>query len=210
MSAPVRGPCPCARGCESCGKRWATNAASFDAALLSADAALAVEEASAIEKMAATVKALAAARVAQTDLWRRGGDRSAAHELADGPDQRTTFARSHPVCDGVTRESPVRDGQGWLALEWLYPTCAAQGCSALGDCRWTTASTGPSHVTVFDLLDRLCAHHHGLKTHQGWTLVEGTGSGPSSPPTTPDTPPCQRATGGGLSFDGRRQTAQLG
>jgi hypothetical protein len=41
-----------------------------------------VEEASAIEKMAATVKALAAARVARTDLWRRGGDRSAAHELA--------------------------------------------------------------------------------------------------------------------------------
>jgi hypothetical protein len=58
-------------------------AARFDAALLTAsDAALAVEEASAIEKMAATVKALAAARVARTDLWRRRGDRSAAHELA--------------------------------------------------------------------------------------------------------------------------------
>jgi len=25
-----------------------------------------------------------------------------------------------------------------------------------------------SHATVFDLLDRLCAHHHGLKTHDAW------------------------------------------
>ncbi len=60
-------------------------ASRFDADLLSgSDAARAVEEASAIEKMAATVKALAAARVARTDLWRRGGDRSAAHERPEG------------------------------------------------------------------------------------------------------------------------------
>ncbi|MBA2751163.1 MAG: hypothetical protein H0U41_02855 [Actinobacteria bacterium] len=62
------------------------------------------------------------------------------------------------------------------ALEWLYPTCAAEGCSALGrlqvDHRRDWAK---SHVTIFDLLDRLCAHHHGLKTHEGWALVEGTG-----------------------------------
>ncbi len=62
------------------------------------------------------------------------------------------------------------------ALEWLHPTCAAEGCSALGrlemDHRLDWAK---SHVTVFDLLDRLCGHHHGLKTHEGWALVEGTG-----------------------------------
>jgi len=57
--------------------------AGFDAALLgAADAAPVVKEASAIEKMAATLKAIAAARVAQTEAWRAGGDRSAAHHLA--------------------------------------------------------------------------------------------------------------------------------
>ncbi|MGH8986282.1 MAG: DUF222 domain-containing protein [Acidimicrobiia bacterium] len=55
----------------------------FDPALVSAsDAARVVEDAAAIEKMAATVKSLAAARVAETNLWKRSGDRSAAHGLA--------------------------------------------------------------------------------------------------------------------------------
>jgi hypothetical protein len=62
------------------------------------------------------------------------------------------------------------------ALEWLYPTCAAEGCSSLGrlqvDHRIDWAK---SHVTVFDLLDRLCAHHHHKKTHEGWALTEGSG-----------------------------------
>jgi len=46
------------------------------------------------------------------------------------------------------------------ALEWLYPSCAVQGCGSVAflenDHRvdWAT-----SHVTVFDLLDRLCSHH---------------------------------------------------
>src|SRR5688572_1866811 len=58
-------------------------ASAFDPALLPADAcARAVADAAAIEKMAATVKALASARVAETNLWRRKDARSAAHELA--------------------------------------------------------------------------------------------------------------------------------
>ncbi|MDP8976963.1 MAG: hypothetical protein M3N28_11470, partial [Actinomycetota bacterium] len=57
--------------------------ADFDPALVcSADAARVVEDASAIERMAATLKALAAARVAETAAWQAGGDRSAAHHLA--------------------------------------------------------------------------------------------------------------------------------
>lgn len=47
-----------------------------------ADAQHVVEEAAAIENMAATLKALAARRVADTELWRRQGDRSPAHHLA--------------------------------------------------------------------------------------------------------------------------------
>ncbi len=62
------------------------------------------------------------------------------------------------------------------ALEWLYPTCAVESCSALGrlqvDHRLDWAQ---SHVTLFDLLDRLCAHHHHMKTHEGWALVDGSG-----------------------------------
>jgi len=62
------------------------------------------------------------------------------------------------------------------ALEWLYPTCAAEGCNALTflefDHRDDWAKT---HRTVFDLLDRLCSHHHDLKTRDNWALVEGRG-----------------------------------
>ena len=50
--------------------------------LSAAHAVEVVEQASRIEKMAATVKALAAARVAETGSWRTEGDRSAAHQLA--------------------------------------------------------------------------------------------------------------------------------
>ena len=62
------------------------------------------------------------------------------------------------------------------ALEWLYPTCAVEGCTATtwleNDHRVDWAQT---RLTVFDLLDRLCTHHHDLKTRQGWALVEGRG-----------------------------------
>jgi hypothetical protein len=55
----------------------------FDADVTSpSDAARIVADAAAIENMAASVKALAAARVAETELWKRDGDRSAAHHLA--------------------------------------------------------------------------------------------------------------------------------
>jgi hypothetical protein len=69
------------------------------------------------------------------------------------------------------------------ALEWLYPSCAAQGCSAStwleNDHRldWAT-----SQLTVFDLIDRLCSHHHDRKTLHGWSLVDGRGKRPVVPP----------------------------
>ncbi len=75
------------------------------------------------------------------------------------------------------------------ALEWLYPNCAAEGCSAStwleNDHRveWTA-----SHLTVLDLLDRLCSHHHDLKSLDGWRLVEGRGKRPFVPPDDPRHP----------------------
>jgi hypothetical protein len=69
------------------------------------------------------------------------------------------------------------------ALQWLYPTCAVEGCASVArlemDHRidWST-----TRVTVFDLLDRLCPHHHRLKTREGWGLVEGRGKRAFVPP----------------------------
>jgi hypothetical protein len=75
------------------------------------------------------------------------------------------------------------------ALEWLYPTCAVEGCNSLAflenDHREDWATT---HTTVFELLDRLCTHHHVLKTTEGWGLVEGRGKRAFVPPNDPRHP----------------------
>jgi hypothetical protein len=75
------------------------------------------------------------------------------------------------------------------ALEWLYPTCAAEGCGATArlevDHRVEWAR---SHLTVFDLLDRLCPHHHDRKTLDGWALVPGRGKRAFVPPDDPRHP----------------------
>ena len=60
------------------------------------------------------------------------------------------------------------------ALDWLFPTCAAKGCGTRAcfletDHRFDRAHT---HITVLELLDRLCRYHHRLKTTKGWALVE--------------------------------------
>ena len=61
-------------------------------------------------------------------------------------------------------------------LEYIYPTCAAEGCGQSArlqrDHRVDWAAT---RVTVFDLLDLLCPFHHGLKTTKSWALVRGRG-----------------------------------
>jgi hypothetical protein len=76
------------------------------------------------------------------------------------------------------------------ALDWLFPTCAAEGCGVRAGflqsdhrVEWAKA-----HVTVFDLLDRLCRRHHALKTHEGWSLVEGRGKRAFVPPGDPRHP----------------------
>ena len=75
------------------------------------------------------------------------------------------------------------------ALEWLYPSCAAEGCPATTwletDHRVEWATT---HLTVLDLLDRLCSHHHDLKSLDGWRLVEGRGKRAFVPPDDPRHP----------------------
>ncbi|HYA45844.1 MAG TPA: hypothetical protein VED59_09555 [Acidimicrobiales bacterium] len=76
------------------------------------------------------------------------------------------------------------------ALDWLFPTCAAEGCGVRASflesdhqVPWAT-----NHLTLLELLDRLCRHHHRLKTHQGWELVPGRGKRPFVAPDDPRHP----------------------
>jgi hypothetical protein len=76
------------------------------------------------------------------------------------------------------------------ALDWPFPTCAAKGCSTRGcfletDQREDWART---HITMLEMLDRLCRYHHRLKTTKGWGLVEGSGKRDFVPPEDPRHP----------------------
>jgi hypothetical protein len=76
------------------------------------------------------------------------------------------------------------------ALDWLFPTCAAEGCGVRAAFLQTDHRLDwkDCHVTVFDLLDRLCRRHHRMKTEQGWALVAGRGKRPFVPPGDPRHP----------------------
>jgi hypothetical protein len=70
-------------------------------------------------------------------------------------------------------------------LQWLYPTCAVEGCSAPAR-QWDHRDDwSKTHTTPFDGLDGYCGHHHDKKTYEGWGLVEGVGKrafvGPDDP-----------------------------
>jgi len=84
------------------------------------------------------------------------------------------------------------------ALEWQYPSCAAQHCPHQAyletDHRADWART---HVTVLGQLDRLCSRHHAQKTRDNWSLVEGTGKRPFVPPEDPRHPGHEDRGGGG-------------
>lgn len=75
------------------------------------------------------------------------------------------------------------------ALEWLYPTCAVEGCSSAAflenDHREDWSET---HSTLLELPDRLCTHHHDLKTTERWALIEGRGKRAFVPPDDPRHP----------------------
>ncbi|HEX3540621.1 MAG TPA: DUF222 domain-containing protein [Acidimicrobiales bacterium] len=93
-----------------------------------------------------------------------------------------------------------RQPNAWqqTALQWLYPTCAAEGCPAPGehlqtDHRLDWAAT---HLTLLDWLDRLCPHHHQLKTRDNCSLTDGVGRRPFVAPTDPRHPRHQQTIAG--------------
>jgi hypothetical protein len=69
------------------------------------------------------------------------------------------------------------------ALQWRDPECCVEGCHRTArleiDHREDWART---KVTCLQSLDRLCGHHHQLKTRFGWKLAPGTGKRPMVPP----------------------------
>lgn len=52
-----------------------------------------------------------------------------------------------------------------------------------GEGMWkVSGDRSAAHRTVFDLLDRLCSHHHDRKTIDNWALVAGHGKRAFVPP----------------------------
>ena len=73
-------------------------------------------------------------------------------------------------------------------LQWLYPTCAVEGCSAMSR-QWDHREDWhKTHTTPFDGMDGYCCHHHDKKTYEGWGLVEGMGKRAFVPPDDPRHP----------------------
>jgi len=67
--------------------------------------------------------------------------------------------------------------------------CSVLGCSASSHLETDhRADWARTHVTVLEALDKLCKHHHRLKTTEGWALVEGRGKRPFVGPDDPRHP----------------------
>jgi hypothetical protein len=75
------------------------------------------------------------------------------------------------------------------ALEWLDPRCKVEGCDrTVGLERDHRIPWDDTRFTLLELLDWLCTHHHRLKTHHDWALVDGHGTRPFVPPHDPRHP----------------------
>ena len=111
-----------------------------------------------------------------------------AHLATDNPLIIGILTKAHALT-GVYHHRRHPNTHQRSALDFLYPTCAAEGCSTRAglqyDHRLDYATT---QITAFDLLDRLCRHHHAQKTNHGWALIDGQGKRPFVPPQDPRHP----------------------
>lgn len=116
----------------------------------------------------------------------------AARQLLGGP--LLEHARQRGVAVGQTIHSGRQPTVAQrVALLWAQPSCSVAGCAHTftqidhrDDWHWVK-------VTELANLDRLCIHHHRLKTHQGWALIPGTGKRAFVPPTSHRHPLAQGA-----------------
>jgi hypothetical protein len=105
---------------------------------------------------------------------------SAVREMVDTGDPflAAIATRGEQVL-GVAHLGRRANAKQQSALEWLYPVCAVEGCTRSSflenDHREDWSRT---KLTLLDWTDRLCNHHHDLKSHDGWALVDGGGKRP--------------------------------
>ena len=90
---------------------------------------------------------------------------------------------------GVYRHSRRPNAHQRSALDFLHPTCAVAGCSASNGLQYDhRIDWAKTKITEYERLDRLCVHHHRLKTTKHWALVEGHGERAFVPPDDPRHP----------------------
>ncbi len=109
---------------------------------------------------------------------------SAVREMIDTDDPfLTAVATRGQKLVGVAHLGRRPNALQQTALQWLYPSCANEACSAQARLDYDhRVDWSRTHFTVLDLLDRLCGHCHALKTRQNWSLVEGRGKRALVPP----------------------------
>lgn len=74
-----------------------------------------------------------------------------------------------------------------IALLWQSPGCSITTCHRTAGIEHDhRADWADTRHTVLDELDRLCDHHHDLKTYKGWAIVRGDGGATAMVP--PDDP----------------------
>ena len=78
-----------------------------------------------------------------------------------------------------------------IALLWQQPKCSREGCDRSARLEYDHKYDAEYHKTRHTRLDEtdpLCDPDHGLRTLEGWALVEGTGTRPMVPPDDPRHP----------------------
>lgn len=112
---------------------------------------------------------------------------TAARELLGPPLLQVVLARGVAVAGYVHPGRQATVAQR-MALLWAQPQCSVEGCPHTFSEIDHRADWAKTHVTRLDTLDRLCTHHHRLKTYQGWALAAGTGKRAMLPPKDPGNP----------------------
>jgi hypothetical protein len=94
--------------------------------------------------------------------------------------------------DGVANVTHLGRGPNTaqkIALLWQQPECTRQGCGRRARLQYDHRDEWRNvRCTELSNLDPLCGPDRHLKSHQGWALVDGTGTRPMVPPHHPDHP----------------------
>lgn len=90
---------------------------------------------------------------------------------------------------GVVNPSRAPTVAQQLAKLWAGGSCVVSGCNRTVRLEMDhTRDWATTRETRVEDLELKCAHHHALKTYEGWALVDGTGRRPLVPPDHPRHP----------------------